>query len=161
MLSGNSFLQPFVRSRGDDPSHQEIPSILNFLIVEDETLNRQLLLAIFSHLGHQAFEAANGLEALAFLEQGPAIDAMLLDLHMAHMDGYAVLAQLRDTPRTRDLPVICISAHARPEDQDKALGAGADGYVVKPFRRRELITVIDAVLQRAGTLPPGRSIDRS
>lgn len=83
---------------------------------------------------------------------------MLLDLHMARMDGYSVLQHLRKQPSTQTLPVICISAHARREDQARAREAGADAYVVKPFRRRELIAAIDGVLVRTGMLAPGQSI---
>ncbi|MNK66968.1 Phosphate regulon transcriptional regulatory protein PhoB [compost metagenome] len=131
------------------------------MIVEDEPLNRQLLLTIFAHMGHQAFEAANGLEALALLAERPAMHAMLLDLNMTPIDGFTVLKRLREQPETRDLPVICISAYARQEDQDQALRAGAQAYVVKPFRRRELIAAIDAVLLHAGTLLPGQTIDQA
>lgn len=139
-------------------SSQETTPILNFLIVEDESLNRQLLLAIFTHLGHRVLEACDGQEALRILEGTPGIDAVLLDLHMARMDGYSVLRHLRAQPSTEALPVICISAHARREDQDRAQAAGADAYVVKPFRRRELIAAIDGVLVRKGALAPGQTI---
>ena len=142
-------------------SWQENPHILNFLIVEDEPLNRQLLLTIFAHMGHQAFEAANGLEALALLDAHPVMHAMLLDLNMTPIDGFTVLKRVREQPETRDLPVICISAHARQEDQDLALQAGAQAYVVKPFRRRELIAAINAALVQAGTLLPGQTIDQA
>ena|GEM_PF-800723 len=135
-------------------------AILNFLIVEDEPLNRQLLLTIFAHMGHQAFEAANGIEALALLAERPDIHAMLLDLNMTPIDGFAVLKQVRERPETRDLPVVCISAYARQEEQDQALQAGAQAYVVKPFRRRQLIAALNTVLIQAGTLLPGKTIDQ-
>ena len=139
-------------------SLQEIGPILNFLIVEDEPLNRQLLLTIFGHMGHVALEAASGLEAIAHLEAQPNLHAVLLDLNMAPMDGFSVLKHVRELPQTRNLPVLCISAYARQEDQDQALQAGANGYIVKPFRRRELIAALDAVLVQVGTLLPGQSI---
>ena len=133
--------------------------ILSFLIVEDEPLNRQLLLTIFGHMGHVAYEAANGLEAIAILEEQTLLHAMLLDLNMSPIDGFAVLEHLRAMPQTRDLPVICISAYARAEDQDMAFQAGAHAYIVKPFRRRELIAALDTVLIKAGTLLPGQTVD--
>lgn len=135
--------------------------ILNFLVVEDEPANRQLVRALLMHLGHHALEASNGIEALRMLEATAGIDAVLLDLHMELMDGFSLLAQLRDRPETRHLPVICVSALARQEDRDQAMGAGADGYVVKPFRRRDLIAAIDAVLARTGAIPAGSSIASS
>lgn len=116
------------------------------------------MLTIFGHLGHVALEAASGLEAIAILEAQPNLHAMLLDLNMTPMDGFDVLKRVREQPQTRDLPIICISAHARQEDQDLALQTGANGYIVKPFRRRELIAALDAVLVQVGTLLPGQSI---
>ena len=109
-------------------------------------------------MGHVAFEASSGLEAIALLEEQKNLHAVLLDLNMAPVDGFAVLKRVREQSHTRDLPVICISAHAREEDQDLALEAGADAYIVKPFRRRELIAVLDAVLIQVGTLLPGQTV---
>ena len=112
-------------------------------------------------MGHQALEAADGRQALAILEETPGIDAVLLDLHMGPMDGLSMLETLRAHPQTRDLPVICVSANAGFEEQAKAREAGADGYVVKPFRRRKLIAAIDAVLRKTGRLRPEQSIEPS
>lgn len=113
---------------------------------------------MITHMGHRVFEAANGHDALGFLSVHPDIDVILLDMHMAHLDGFAVLAWLRSQPAFREIPVVCVSAHALREDQDKALLAGANGYVVKPYRRRDLIAALDAVLLDAGALPAGGSI---
>ena len=111
-------------------------------------------------MGHQAFEAANGLEALPLLAEQPPMPALLLDLNMTPIDGFTVLKRVREQPETRSLPVVCISAYAHQDDQALALQAGAQAYVVKPFRRRELIAAIDAVLIQAGTLRPGQTIDK-
>jgi CheY-like chemotaxis protein len=111
-----------------------------------------------TYLGHQVFEAAHGREALDFLSAHPDVDVILLDMHMAHLDGFAVLAWLRSQPACREIPVVCVSAHALREDREKALLAGANGYVVKPFRRKDLIAALDAVLREVGTLPEGSSI---
>lgn len=108
-------------------------------------------------MGHRILEAADGPGALAILAQNPDVDLVLLDLHMAPMDGLALLGRLREDPATRELPVICISALARDEDQKQARQAGANGYVVKPFRRRELIAAVDAVLRESGRLHPEQS----
>ncbi len=145
---------------------QETLLIFNFLVVEDEPVNRQLLLTMLVHLGHRVIEASNGLEALQVLAAVPdaatlAVDVVLLDLHMAQMDGFDVLVRLRGNPATRNLPVICISAHARQEDQEKALRLGADAYIVKPFRRQQLIVAVDGALLRLGLLAPGTSIGPS
>ncbi len=95
------------------------------------------------------------------LQETPGIDVILLDMHMAPMDGLAVLAVLRSQPETRNLPVICISAHARFEDQAQAMAAGANGYVVKPFRRRKLIAAVETALREMGRLRPEDSIEPS
>jgi CheY-like chemotaxis protein len=111
-----------------------------------------------THMGHRVVEAVHGRDAMDVLTTHPDIDVILLDMHMAHLDGFSVLAWLRSEPAFREIPVVCVSAHALREDREKALLAGANGYVVKPFRRRDLIAALDAVLLDLGILPPGSSI---
>jgi CheY-like chemotaxis protein len=91
--------------------------ILNFLIVEDEPLNRQVLFTMLTIMGHQVTEAADGPEALGLLTSSNPFDAILLDVQLPGLDGLAVLAALREHPETRRSPIVCISARAHPEDR--------------------------------------------
>jgi DNA-binding response OmpR family regulator len=115
------------------------------LIVED-TRNVQVMLEDF--LSNQDFEvllASDGLEALDVVARNH-IDLILLDIMMPNMDGYQFISQLR---RTSCIPVIMITARQQEADIIHGFDLGADDYIVKPFRMRELLVRMRAVLRRA------------
>jgi len=117
------------------------------ILVIDDTRNVQLLLSDF--LSGQDFEvvtASDGREALdAAHEANP--DLILLDIMMPNMDGYQFISHLR---RESSTPVIMITAKQAEADIIKGFDLGADDYITKPFRLRELLVRMRAVLRRAG-----------
>jgi DNA-binding response OmpR family regulator len=117
------------------------------ILVVDDTHNVQVLLSDF--LSSQDFEvlaACDGREALdAVHAQQP--DLILLDIMMPRMDGYQFISHLR---RESNLPVIMITARQQEADVIRGFDLGADDYITKPFRLRELLVRIRAVLRRAG-----------
>jgi len=122
------------------------------LVVDDKASVRDLLRDYLQQQGYAVAVATNGREALyAARHENP--DAILLDIMMPEMDGYQFLQQYR---RERSVPVIIITA--RDEESDAVLGLelGADDYVLKPFRLRELEARVRAVLRRAEPIEPGR-----
>src|SRR4029077_1877535 len=90
----------------------------------------------------------NGEEALIFL-QGRRPDLVIADVMMPKVDGFALLRDMRANPRTRDVPVLMLSARAGEESRIEGLQAGANDYLVKPFSARELIARVEAQLLRA------------
>jgi DNA-binding response OmpR family regulator len=114
------------------------------LVVDDKANVRQLLRDYLVEQGFAVVTATNGREALYAARHDPP-DVVLLDLMMPEMDGYAFLQAYR---RERSVPVIIITA--RDEERDAVLGLelGADDYVIKPFRMRELVARVRAVLRR-------------
>ncbi len=115
------------------------------LVVDDKAPVRQLLNDYFAQQGFTVQAAANGREALAFVER-LSPDVILLDLMMPEMDGYEFLRAYR---RERAAPVIIITAREAEADAVLGLELGADDYVIKPFRLRELAARVRAVLRRA------------
>ncbi|MBP7690508.1 MAG: response regulator transcription factor [Anaerolineales bacterium] len=115
------------------------------LVVDDKASVRQLLADYLGGQGYRVVPAANGREALFAVRHEPP-DLILLDIMMPEMDGYEFLRQYRRDQRT---PVIVITA--REEESDAVLGLelGADDYVIKPFRMRELAARVRAALRRA------------
>jgi len=103
------------------------------LIVEDEPDNQEIVRAVVEDmLGYRATLAGDGVDALAKVADDlPSL--VLLDLMLPKLDGYEVARRLKKDPRTRDVPIIAITALARPADRAKALAAGCDDYVDKPF----------------------------
>ena len=114
------------------------------LIVEDEAKLREVLCDYFRSKGARPVEAANGLEALALLEE-TEFDAVLLDIMMPELDGLSVCRALR---RTNEVPIIFLTALS--DEEDKLLGyeLGADDYVTKPFSLSVLYAKTMALIKR-------------
>lgn len=116
------------------------------LVVDDKSSVRQLLREYLTEQGYRVVQAENGQEALyAARREHPEV--ILLDVMMPKLDGYGFLRQFR--AEQSQTPVIIITA--REEEADAVLGLelGADDYIIKPFRMRELVARIHAVLRRA------------
>jgi CheY-like chemotaxis protein/HPt (histidine-containing phosphotransfer) domain-containing protein len=103
--------------------------------------------------GHRVRLANNGREALA-LAEGGGFDLLLLDVHMPELDGFQVVRAVRERERTAGghLPVIALTARARPEDRARCLEAGMDEFLSKPVHAADLWAAIDRVV---AAHPPG------
>jgi len=118
----------------------EVPPGSRVLVVDDDQEIVDLLLETLRLRGLEAEAAADGAQALARLEDDDGrFDAILLDVAMAGMDGFAVLARLREAPATREIPVLLITAAAGDDLEDRATAAGATGLLRKPFPINELL----------------------
>ena len=96
--------------------------------------------------GHWSVEVAeDGVTALQCV-QASIPDLVVLDLSMPRLDGWEVIRALRENPKTRSIPVLACSAHAMRGDQERALAAGFDGYVTKPYRSNELVSSVETFL---------------
>jgi CheY-like chemotaxis protein len=116
------------------------------LIVEDDEHNRALMQAVVEDvLGGQARVSVDGERALVDATTRPPA-LILLDLMLPRVSGWEVARQLRQNPQTRAVPIIAVSALARPQEREAALHAGCDAYVSKPFSPDELGRVIAATL---------------
>jgi two-component system phosphate regulon response regulator PhoB len=117
------------------------------LSIEDDAAMGQFLKAVFTAQGFTMDLATDGNAGLD-LARRRRPDLVILDLLMPYKNGFEVLKELKDAPETRAVPVIILSSNSREEDIVKALNAGADDFVVKPFRARELVTRVRKVLER-------------
>lgn len=123
------------------------------LIVEDEADIVTLLRYNLEKEGFRVIAAGDGEEALLLAgEQSPNL--MLLDWMLPLMSGLEVCRQLRRNPKTRDIPVIMLTARGEEGDRVRGLNSGADDYITKPFSPTEMVARIRAVLRRAA---PGLS----
>ena len=129
------------------------------LVVDDSSAVRALLGGILTSLGLQVVQAANGEEALALLEGGQKITAILLDWRMKPMDGPAFLARIRADQRWRRLKVLMVSAEADSEAVRQIARLGVSGYIVKPFDRA-LVAERIAALHLDQPPDPGAALER-
>jgi two-component system cell cycle response regulator DivK len=116
------------------------------LIGEDEPDNQLIMQTVVESLvGARAQVASDGLAVLASVErERPRM--ILLDLMMPGLDGFQVTRQLKADPSTADIPIVAVSALARPDDREAALAAGCDNFVRKPFELDELEALINSYL---------------
>lgn len=119
----------------------------NLLIVDDDVEIRQLLGDYLSKEEFQTHQASGGEEMRQILSVRE-IDLVLLDLMMPLEDGIAITRWLRSNEKTKDLPIIMVTAKGDDVDRIIGLEIGADDYVTKPFNPRELKARISAVLRR-------------
>ena len=119
------------------------------LVIEDDPDARRLVSASLRRLGLRVHEAATGAEAAAVLDRAIP-DVICLDLRLPDTSGLSLCEQVRATPRLRDVPVVVITALARPIDRAQAEVAGADQYLVKPFRVDALADSVCELIGLAG-----------
>lgn len=115
------------------------------LIVDDEKMIRNVVREYAEFEGYETAEAEDGMEAVEKC-RAEDFDIIVMDIMMPRLDGYSAIKEIR---KTKQIPVIMLSA--RGEEYDKLFGfeIGADDYVVKPFSPKELLARIKAVLKRA------------
>jgi two-component system phosphate regulon response regulator PhoB len=117
------------------------------LIVEDEPAILELIGVNLEHAGYETLRAASAEEANRLL--GEVLpDLVLLDWMLPGQSGLALARRLRGEARTRELPLIFLTARAAEPDKVAGLEAGADDYITKPFSTKELVARIRAVLRR-------------
>ncbi|MDC2963356.1 response regulator [Gammaproteobacteria bacterium] len=115
------------------------------LIVEDNELNRDMLSRRLIKKGYQiefAEDGKEGLEKIGNLKP----DLVLMDIGLPVMDGWEATRKAKDDPRTRDVPIIALTAHALEQDREKALGVGADDFDTKPVDFKRLLEKIEKLV---------------
>ena len=114
------------------------------LIVDDEEAIRKLVKKYAEFGGHEAVEAADGMEAVV-LCKNESFDAVIMDIMMPELDGFSACREIR---KTSDVPILLLSARGEEYDKINGFEFGADDYVVKPFSPRELMLRVEAILKR-------------
>ena len=109
------------------------------LYIEDNPANLQLMELIVKRIEHLSLVSAHDAELGIELAKVITPDLIILDINLPGMDGFVALKKLRNTPATKNIPVIALSANAMPKDIERGLNAGFQKYLTKP------IVVTDAI----------------
>ena len=117
---------------------------MTILVVDDELLIRKIIREYLESENYKVLEAENGLDALRVLSSNK-VNLIILDIMMPKMDGFACLEEIR---KTKDIPVIMLSAMKEETDKLNSFNLGVDDYVTKPFSPKELIARVKAHLKR-------------
>ncbi len=108
------------------------------LVVEDQQEVQSIISVKLERAGYEVFHSYNGAEALKFLEAG-SVDLIVLDLMLPIVSGKEVLVSIRHHARTKEIPVVVLTAKTLESDVAETMSLGADVYVKKPFDPAELI----------------------
>src|SRR5215469_14011165 len=139
---GQDGVQP-VGPRGTPSLGEHQPPVPGFgvgmtyviLVVEDNERNLKLLRDVLEYAGYDVRVARTGEDGVTLAVKEPP-DLVLMDLQLPGIDGMEALRQLRESPRTANIPVVAVTAQAMKQDRERALDAGFDGYVEKPISVR-------------------------
>jgi len=154
-------------TRDDKQPFQNNLTGANLLVVDDHIINQEVAKELLVAAGAQADIASNGQEAVDMLQSdATAYDAVLMDLQMPVMDGHAATRLIRTMEKFDKLPIIAMTADVLPAERDKAMAAGMNDFIGKPFELEHLFATLarwlpslDERLSRASAGPNAKTSD--
>jgi CheY-like chemotaxis protein len=125
------------------------------LAVDDEAFNLDILQADLEEAGCEVIRAEDGVIALARLKENPGIDVIVLDRMMPNMDGMQVVAELKNNPVYKNIPIIMQTAAGQSQQVKEGIAAGVFYYLIKPYNESLLVSIVKSALQRNSSAPKG------
>ena len=148
-LSEHGAAQPLLASTRGASAVQLLPGV-RVLVADDSSINLEVAQRILEQEGALVTLASDGAAAVALLQAGPeGFDAVLMDVQMPVLDGLAATRRIRAEPGLRDLPILALTAGALLSERQRALDAGMDGFVSKPFDPAGLVLLLRQHVERA------------
>jgi two-component system sensor histidine kinase ChiS len=135
----------------DRQARRDHPHQGHILVVDDDSVNRLVLVNHLALRNYRVTEAASGEEAIALVAEHGDIDLILLDIMMPKMSGYETCKRLREFYRTYELPIIFLTARSQTQDLVMGFEVGANDYLTKPITKEELLARVDMHLQLHST----------
>lgn len=130
-----------------DPACEEGGSAGHILVADDDPENREILERLLAPCGFEIEFAVNGAEAIRKIDETD-FDAVLLDIEMPEMDGFEVLARLRETGQLRQTPVIVVTGLQEEQDAVRCIEIGAEDFLSRPIRPALLMARLNASLEK-------------
>ena len=118
---------------------------IRILVVDDEQDIREIVTILLENKGYTVAQAANGAEAVRWVENHPETDLVILDIMMPELDGVDACREIR---KHSSAPILFLTAKTLEGDKAAAYGAGGDDYLGKPFSQAELLMKVDSLLRR-------------
>ena len=122
------------------------------LVVEDNEMNRLLMVEVLRHYGYEVLEASNGAQALLLTREQP-IDLIIMDMQMPIMNGYETIKVLRSDARTAGIKIIAVTSFALDEEKNRILATGIDVFVPKPIDTRTFSKLVKQILDQSNNAP--------
>jgi len=117
------------------------------LVVDDVASELQMIGDMMTKAGFEVMKAADGYEAVKFTEEKKP-DLVVLDIVMPKMNGFEVVRELRNNPKTEKLPIILCSQKNTEIDRVWGMEQGADAYLTKPFEPKQLVDIVQRLLEK-------------
>ncbi len=124
-------------------------AMASVLVIEDNELNMKQVIMLLQNVGHTALSAVDAETGVALARSGKP-ELILMDIRLPGMDGLEATALLKKDPGTAAIPIIAVTAMVMRDDRERAVAAGCDAYIAKPFRYLELYAAIDSFLPGRG-----------
>ena len=126
-------------------------STLNALIVEDSCIMRKMMTIALEAVGdYDVVEAEDGIDALDKLERsimrGITPNFVITDVNMPNMDGIAFIKKIREIELCKEIPILVLTSESDPKKKEEGFNAGANHWLLKPFKVKELHELIDNVI---------------
>jgi DNA-binding response OmpR family regulator len=121
-----------------DATLRDVAAINTALLIEDNADLAYLLQHMLQRDGYAVQTIGNGRDAQQYLAESKATDVVILDLMLPYVDGYELLAQIRESATWRNVPVVVLSGKVSERDIVRAIDLGADDFVTKPYKPLEL-----------------------
>lgn len=115
------------------------------MTVDDSSSVRQMVSFTLKDAGYEVIEATDGQDALKKLQGG--VDMIITDLNMPNLDGIELIRQVRTTSGYKFIPIVMLTTESQDEKKQEGKKAGASGWIVKPFKPPQIISVVQKLLK--------------
>jgi len=122
------------------------------LVVEDNEMNRQLMVTVLKYCDYEVLEASNGIQALLLTRRQP-IDLIIMDMQMPIMNGYETVNVLRSDAKTAGIKIIAVTSFALDDEKNRILATGVDVFVPKPIDTRAFSKLVKQMLEPIHNAP--------
>jgi two-component system chemotaxis response regulator CheY len=115
------------------------------MTVDDSTVVRQMVNFTLKRAGYEVVEAVDGQDAMNKISDAP-VKMLLADLDMPNMNGLELIKELRSRPEYRFIPIVILTTESNVSEKNRGKEAGATGWITKPFRPEQLLTIVKRML---------------